>query len=150
MAIAKIVYASLTGHTEEIADILAEGFEYYGVDVEVCECTTVEPSDFQDADICVVATYTYNVGGLPHEFMEFYADLADEDLSGKIFGVVGSGDTYFEEFCMAVDKFTAQFEKTGATQGAKSVKIDFAVEEEDIPRLQKFVASLVEKVGIKE
>ena len=149
MALAKIVYASMTGHTEEIADIVAEGFEYYDFDVEVMECSSVDPSDFADADICVIATYTYNVGGLPSEFVEFYKDLADEDLSGKIYGVVGSGDTYFEEFCLAVDKFSAQFEKTGAQKGAEPVKIDFAVEEEDIPRLQDFVKSLVEHAGKK-
>ena len=37
MASALIVYASLTGNTEEIADIVADQLEALGVDVEVKE-----------------------------------------------------------------------------------------------------------------
>lgn len=94
MALAKIVYASMTGNTEEIADIVAKKLEELGHTVDVDECTTVDAADFEDADICIVATYTYGDGELPDEIVDFYEDLADLDLSGKIFGVVGSGDTF--------------------------------------------------------
>ena len=70
MALVKIVYASMTGNTEEIADIVGNKFEELGHTVEVDECTTVDAADFEDADVA-------------------YEDLADLDLSGKIFGVVG-------------------------------------------------------------
>ena len=58
MALAKIVYASMTGNTEEIADIVAKKLEELGHTVDVDECTTVDAADFEDADICIVATYT--------------------------------------------------------------------------------------------
>ena len=38
--------------------------------------------------------------------MDFYEDLADLNLNGKIYGVVGSGDTFYDEFCKAVDDLT--------------------------------------------
>ena len=38
MATALIVYASLTGNTEEIADILAEALEERCVEVDMKEC----------------------------------------------------------------------------------------------------------------
>ena len=41
MALAKIVYASMTGNTEEIADIVAKKLEELGHTVDVDECTTV-------------------------------------------------------------------------------------------------------------
>ena len=62
------------------------------------ECTTVDASDFLEADIAIVATYTYGDGELPDEMMDFYEDLADLNLNGKIYGVVGSGDTFYDEF----------------------------------------------------
>jgi flavorubredoxin len=62
MALAKIVYASMTGNTEEIADIVAEKLEALGLDVDIDECTTVDASDFADADIAIVASYTYGDG----------------------------------------------------------------------------------------
>ena len=97
MTLAKIVFASMTGNTEEIADIVADKFRDLGVEVEVDECTTVDAEDFLEADIAVVATYTYGDGELPDEIVDFYEDLAGLDLNGKIYGVVGSGDTFYDE-----------------------------------------------------
>jgi flavodoxin short chain len=146
MTLAKIIYASMTGNTEEIADIVAETMEDMGIEVEIDECTQVDASDFEDADICVVATYTYDDGHLPDEIMDFYDDLLELDLSGKIFGVCGSGDTFYDFFCKAVDDFEEAFIKTGAVKGAENVKVDLAAEEEDIQNLEAFAKSLVEKI----
>ena len=144
MTLAKIVYASMTGNTEEIADIVAEAFENLAIEVEINECTQVEANDFSDADICVVATYTYGDGELPDEIVDFYEDLQEIDLTGKICGVCGSGDTFYDEFCKSVDDFDAAFSKTGATKGTDSVKVDLAAEEEDIEHLETFAKKLVE------
>ena len=103
MTLAKIVFASMTGNTEEIADIVADKLRELDVEVEVDECTTVDAEDFLEADIAIVATYTYGDGELPDEMMDFYEDLSSLDLSGKVYGVVGSGDTFYDEFCKAVD-----------------------------------------------
>lgn len=146
MTLAKIIYASMTGNTEEIADIVAETMEDMGIEVEIDECTQVNAADFEDADICVLATYTYDDGHLPDEIMDFYDDLLELDLTGKIFGVCGSGDTFYDFFCKAVDDFEEAFLKTGAVKGAENVKVDLAAEEEDIQNLEAFAKALVEKV----
>ena len=56
MTLAKIVFASMTGNTEEIADIVADKLRDLDVEVEVDECTTVDAEDFLEADIAIVAT----------------------------------------------------------------------------------------------
>ncbi|MBP1043686.1 flavodoxin [Vagococcus sp. BWB3-3] len=145
MALAKIVYASLTGNTEEIADIVAEALENLDLEVEQEECTQVDAEDFLDADICIVATYTYDDGELPDDIVDFYEELQELDLSGKIFGVVGSGDTFYEFFCKSVDDFEAAFVKAGATKGADCVKVDLAAEEEDIVKLEAFAKTIASK-----
>lgn len=142
MTLAKIVYASMTGNTEEIADIVAEAFEDLELEVEIDECTQVDATDFEEADICVVATYTYGDGDLPDEIVDFYEDLQEIDLSGKIFGVCGSGDTFYDDFCKSVDDFEAVFTQIGAKKGADSVKVDLAAEEDDIQRLEEFAKKL--------
>lgn len=146
MALVKIVYASMTGNTEEIADIVGNKFQELGHTVEVDECTTVDASDFEDADVTIVASYTYGDGDLPDEIVDFYEDLADLDLSGKLYGVVGSGDTFYDHFCQSVIDFEMQFERTGATRGAECVKVDLAVENEDIERLEEFVETISSKL----
>jgi flavodoxin len=66
-------------------------------------------------------------------------------LKGKIFGVAGSGDTFYGEyFCTAVDDFAKAFEKAGAVQGAPAVKINLAPDsEEDIQKLTTFADQLI-------
>ena len=114
------------------------------MDVEVKECTQVAPEDFLEYDMNIIATYTYGTDGdLPDEFMDFYEEMEDVDFTGKIAGVVGSGDTFYEYYCKAVDDFEEQFKKFGATIGAENVKIDLNAEEEDIANLQKFSDAMV-------
>ncbi|HIY58313.1 MAG TPA: flavodoxin [Candidatus Tetragenococcus pullicola] len=146
MATAKIIYASMTGNTEEIADIVAETMEDLGLDVEIDECTQVASEELQEADICVIATYTYDDGTIPEEIMDLYEDLETMDLSGKLFGVCGSGDTFYDDsYCKAIDKFEKALLNTGAQKGAESIKVDLACDEEDIQKLESFAKQIVEK-----
>ncbi|MFR2688913.1 MAG: flavodoxin, partial [Enterococcus faecium] len=91
-------------------------------------------------------TNTYDDGDLPDEIVDFYEDLQELDLSGKIYGVCGSGDTFYDEFCKSVDDFDAAFGKTGASKGAENVKVDLNAEEEDIENLEAFAKELVAKL----
>lgn len=148
MATARIVYASMTGNNEEIAGIVEEEFEKYGVDVTTTEVSQALAEDFKDADICVVATYTYSDVGdgvLPDEAVDFYEELEDLDLTGKVYGCCGSGDKFYDAFATSVDDFDKAFAKTGATKGADNVKIDLAPEDDDIKALEAFTKALVDK-----
>ncbi|MGM0239174.1 MULTISPECIES: flavodoxin [Enterococcus] len=142
MTVAKIVFASLTGNTEEIADVVAETLEDLAIEVEMEEVGAVEAEDFESADICIVATYTYSEGDLPEEMKDFYEELQELDLTGKIYGVVGSGDTFYENFATSVNRFEEAFEKTGAIKGADFVKVDTNAEEEDIQNLEAFAKKI--------
>ncbi len=147
MALAKIVYASMTGNTEEIADIVADKLRDLGVDVDIDECTTVEAEDFLEADVAIVASYTYGDGELPDEIVDFYEDLQELNLEGKYYGVVGSGDTFYDEFCKAVDDFDQVFAEIGAEKISESVKVDLAAEDEDIENLEKFAEEIAAKLA---
>lgn len=96
---------------------------------------------FLEADIAIVATYTYGDGELPDEMMDFYEDPADLNPNGKIYGVVGSGDTFYDEFCRLLMTLIV-FVATGAEKGSECVKVDLSAEEEDIERLEQFAEEL--------
>lgn len=149
MANAVIVYASMTGNDEEIADLVAEELEKYGFGTETIEISQADPAEFQDAAICVVASYTYSDVGegiLPDEAVDFYDDLKLMDLTGKVYGVAGSGDRFYDDFATSVDDFDQAFAQTGATKGAENVKIDLAPDtDEDIAALEAFAKSLAAK-----
>lgn len=144
MALVKILYASMTGNNEDIADLLAENFEEQDFEVEVEDISMVDVADLQDTDICVVCPYTYEGGTLPDEGVDFFEDLADVDWSGKVFGVAGSGDDFYgDKFGAAVIKFDKQLAATKAIRGAAPLKINLAPDSsEDLANLEAFATSI--------
>lgn len=146
MLTAHVVYATITGNNEDVADIVTERLDNQGVKVTETEISQTDPSVFENVDICVVCPYTYDEGALPEEGLDFFEDLSDFDLAGKVYGVAGSGDVFYgDDFNKAVDKFDEALAQTNATKGAESVKIDLEPEEEDILKLDAFADQLIEK-----
>lgn len=142
-----IVYASLTGNTKAGAKILEETFKKMSVEVDSMESFHADPFDYQDYDIAIVGTYTYGMNAdLPDEIVDFYEDLEDVNLSKKIYGVFGSGDKFYTgNYCLCVDYFEQQFEKTNALKGANGVKYNLDLDKKDTKNLKKFAEELVAK-----
>lgn len=146
MTVVKIVFSSATGNTEGIAEILETEFVTLDADVEVIDADDdVDEDVFEEADVCVIATYTDGDGEIPFNLQDFYDSLPEIDLTGKVFGVVGSGDSelYPDAFCQAAIDFEAAFEQTGAKKGSDTLKIENNAEDEDVAALKAFVADLL-------
>lgn len=145
MLTAHVVYATMTGNNEEVANIVCDCLGKLKVKVTESEISQTDIADFMKADILVVCAYTYDEGAMPEEGLDFYDDLQTVDLSGKVYGVAGSGDKFYGKyFNTTVDHFDAAFKKAGAITGAAKVKIDLEPYEEDIERLNNFAKGLVE------
>ena len=116
---AQIVFASMTGNDEDMAEILEESLQDAGFDVENIDVSFADASSYLDADLCVMITYTYGEGVMTDELKDFYDQLITLDLSGKKFAVMGSGDkTYKDHYCENVDDFEKAFIKCGAIEAA--------------------------------
>lgn len=143
MAKALIVFATITGNNQMVADILADQLDNLGIEVVETEMSQTDPNDYLDYDFCIVCAYTYDEGALPEEGMDFFEDLADVDLSGKYYTVLGSGDTYYGKFYnVAVDKFSDQFLKTGAKLATDCLKIELEPDEYDIMNIAKVAQNI--------
>lgn len=141
---AQVVYATITGNNEDVADIIIEALENDGVEVKKSEISQTEVDELEQVDIAVVVPYTYDQGSLPDEGLDFFEDLADANLENVVYGVAGSGDTYYlDDYCLAVPKFEKQFEVTNAVKGAESVKINLNPKVTDVPLLEKFAKDLI-------
>lgn len=141
---ALVTFASLTGNDEEIANIMTTSLVNLGVDARMVECQSVYATDFLEEDICVVVTYTYGAAAdLPDEIVDLYEELADVDLTGKIFATLGSGEYDYEEFCKSVDDFTLQFKQAGATQAGEAVKIELYPEDEEIHAIEQLAQQCI-------
>lgn len=142
---AQIAFASMTGNDEDMAEILEENLQDAGFDVENIDVSFADASSYLDADLCVMITYTYGEGVMTDELKDFYDQLITLDLSGKKFAVMGSGDkTYKDHYCENVDDFEKAFIKCGAIEAAKPVKIENAVDDEDIALIDQATEEIVE------
>ena len=134
----KLVYASLTGNTEMLSDLIKEQ-----KDLQIEKLFIEDMVDFDfldDADAFIVATYTYGEGDLPEEMEEFFEEIGQKDYSGKIYGVIGTGDTIYDEYCACVDQFNEQIAKTGATNPTENLKIEIEADtDEDFENIDKFI-----------
>lgn len=129
----------MTGNTKEISEILEGEFQNQGVEV-----IRMGTDDADGADICVIATYTYNNGEVSANFVYFEENLRKQGLKGKVYGVVGSGDKGYhsDTYCFAAEIFNEDFQQAGAKKGHDVLKIGNKADEKDKEALKEFVSSL--------
>ncbi len=86
------------------------------------------------------------IGDGESEIQDFYEDLLAL-ISKENPGVVGSGDTFYDEFCKAVDDFDRCFAATGAEKGSECVKVDLSAGRRRHWKLEAFAEELVAKAN---
>ena len=137
-----IIYASMSGNTEEIANEIAKHLsplEYKMLEMENLEATVIE-----EYDGVLIGTYTWGDGELPYEAEEFHEQLDEVELSGKVIGCFGSGDHAYPLFCEAVNHFQNKVIELGATVVEESLKIELAPEsDEDLEQCKQFAEKFV-------
>lgn len=148
MTLAKILYASMTGNTKALSELLESDFREAGQEVVRMDVDDA-PNDFlDDADIIVIATYSYGDGDLPLDFKEFYKELLTKDFTGKTFGVAATGSREYHAatFGQSADTFSAALKSIGATEGHPPIKIDGKPNVADEEVITDFVKGLLRSV----
>ncbi|MDJ0987822.1 MAG: flavodoxin domain-containing protein [Desulfobacterales bacterium] len=90
MAKALIVYATRTGETQRIADLIAEGIRFSGHEAEVVESKALnKEADLEGYDAYAFGSSTYH--GEMIQAMKTFLFLAEKaNLEGKVGGAFGS------------------------------------------------------------
>ncbi|CAK1224257.1 flavodoxin domain-containing protein [Fructobacillus fructosus] len=137
---AQVIFATITGNNEAVADNIISILEERNVQVKKSEISQTEPEELADYDLAFLVPYTYDEGSLPDEGLDYFDDLADVELPGLTYGIAGSGDTFYEGYyCLALDKFDNQMKKTGAKRVADLVRINLYPSPKDKERLVSLV-----------
>lgn len=145
---ATIVYASMTGNNEDMADILEEDLQNYGFETETTDISFADASDYLNSDLCLFVTYTYGEGKMTDELSDFYEQLKTLNLTNKYFAVMGSGDkTYGKHFCENVFDFEKVFVKCGATELTKPVTIENAPDDQAIALIDHAAKEMNDKLN---
>jgi flavodoxin I len=145
-----IVYASMTGNTEEIAEILREGILNEDVNTVVKDILEVDAKELEMYDGILLGAYTWGDGDLPDEFLDFYEDMTSIDLKGKMVAAFGSCDSTYEHRGKAVDILTERLLECGANVIHKGMKVDLTPTAEEQKQCYQFGQFFAEKLkGVK-
>lgn len=144
-----ILFASLTGNTELIADIIADSLieKKYTVDIKSFDYDPISIEKVSEYDAILVGTHTWDDGTLPYEVEDFYDELEEIDIVDKVVGVFGSADSFYESYGAAIELVGDRATDLGANVLPLRLKIDLSPDEQDIERCRDFASLVAETLG---
>ncbi|QDS33314.1 flavodoxin [Brevibacillus brevis] len=142
-----MVYASMTGNTQEIAEAIAEGIRSTGAELEIKEVMDANAKELEAYDGILLGAYTWGDGELPDECMDFYEEMDDIDLSGKKVVAFGSCDSAYEHVGAAVDILLKKASERGAETPLEGLKIELSPTAKEEETCKAFGVSFAELLG---
>ena len=91
-----IIYATVSGNTEMVSELVANFLSEKKVNVILKNVLDVRQKDIKSAQVLVLASPTYGHGELPANMDKFTRTLTEKDLKNKYFAVIGLGDPKYE------------------------------------------------------
>ncbi|XEC95457.1 flavodoxin [Paenibacillus tarimensis] len=142
-----IVYASMTGNTEEMAEAVAEGVREAGVDPVVKSVLDANAGELAEYDAVILGAYTWGDGELPDEFLDFYEEMDEIDLSGRKSAVFGSADSAYPQFGAAVDTLLEKLRERGAENVLEGMKVELGPSDSEKQECREFGKRFVGFLG---
>ncbi len=99
MASISIIYASTSGHTEYVMQILGDALREAGQEVTTTRCEKAMAADLTKGDLTILACGTWNADGVegqlnPH-MRAFFDRVKEADVSRTTLAIVGLGDARY-------------------------------------------------------
>ncbi|MDQ0429332.1 flavodoxin I [Planomicrobium stackebrandtii] len=132
-----IVYASVTGNTEQLAEMLQESVLSQEFRSKLYRVEEFPLSELSSCDVVLIGTYTWGSGEIPEEMQELYQAIEKLDRKQLQTAVFGTGDSFFAEFCGAVDRFRDMLYVK--TQLIATLKVELMPQPSDAIRCEKMV-----------
>lgn len=143
-----IVFASMTGNTEEMADAIAEGLKEAGIEPVVKNVIDTNAEEITHYDGILLGSYTWGDGDLADDFLDFYEEMDDIQLNGKKAAVFGSCDSSYSEYGAAVDTLVTKLKELGAEVTLDGLKIELSPSKDDKALCRQFGKQFVQSLGV--
>ena len=142
-----LIYASMTGNTEDMADAIADGIREEGGELTMKSVLDANASELEQYDGIVLGAYTWGDGDLPDEFLDFYDEMDDVELADKKAAVFGSCDSSYSAYGAAVDTLIEKLEERGAEVVLPGLKVELTPTSRQIEECKAFGKQLAQHVA---
>ncbi|MBF6634266.1 flavodoxin domain-containing protein [Microbacterium sp. APC 3898] len=132
-----IVYSSVTGNTEQLAEMVQEAAQNQGITIELYPVDEFPLSQLQWLDVVMIGTYTWGSGEIPEEMHSLYQAIEKLGRKELRTAVFGTGDSFFAEFCGAVDRFRDMLYTQ--TKLVATLKVELMPQPSDEARCEKLI-----------
>src|SRR5699024_11436708 len=88
--------------------------------------------------VVLIGTYTWDDGEFPYEAEDFYIDLEGTYLTGQIFGVYGSADSFYDTYGLAIQLMGDRLKNLCATMIPDRFIVDLTPDKKDEARCSDF------------
>ncbi|WP_127588412.1 flavodoxin [Paenibacillus koleovorans] len=143
-----VIFASMTGNTEEMADYIADGVREAGAELTLKSVMDVNASVMENYDGIALGAYTWGDGDLPDEFLDFYEEMDEVDLTGKQAVAFGSCDSSYSEYGAAVDLLERKLEELGAVIALPGMKVELGPSAQEKEQLKQFGITFVNHLRV--
>ena len=143
-----VFFASMSGSTEAIADIITDELREQNQDVTLVDLIEIPTAtELLNYDLTFIGMYTWGDGDYPDECLDIIEELEQLNLHKQAFAIFGSGDTSYPEFCGALDKLNQLIKEQGGNVVMEPLRIDFAPGKEEEAEIRKFVIDALDDYG---
>ena len=108
-----IFYGSSDGTTENVANQIAEKLGVQPADVH--NVSQASPADLGQYEVLLLGSSTWGAGDLQDDWYDFLPKIKSLDLSDKLVGLFGCGDSssFSDTFCDAIGTIYQELQGTG-------------------------------------
>ncbi|WP_088052878.1 flavodoxin domain-containing protein [Virgibacillus dakarensis] len=140
--------ASMTGSTEMMADAIGDYIKGAGHELvrKSFDFDEIDVQELLDYDGILIGSYTWD-DDLPYEVEDFYEELDEVDLTGKLVGVFGSCDSFYDSYGAALETIAARVPTIGGTMYEEKLKVELEPNDEDIEHCKQFAAGFLEQLS---
>lgn len=148
MARILLLDASMTGSTEIMADAVGDVVKAAGHELvrKSFDFDDVDVQELVEYDGVLIGSYSWD-DYLPYEVEDFHDDMDEVDLTGKLFGLFGSCDSFYEFYGVALEALAEQIPEAGGTVYEEKLKVELEPNDDDIKDCQNFANGFLEQLA---
>jgi flavodoxin I len=120
-----VVFGSLLGRTKRTALLIGKLLQDNGHEVVVKDVRNVEPEEFNDYELILLGSSTWDDGMLQYDFRMFFNKLVKYKFPDKKFIAFGLGGHKYPHFCTAVDTLESAIKIVEGNKIFPSLRLDF-------------------------